>query len=262
MRPFPRRSLQVGLFGSVTALRAHPPSRGALFDTALAGPAAGGLASLATLASGLILTAAGPAPGALAGWPVLPVALLKSSSLVSALALGLCPDALQGVTAAVHPLVVGGLVGTVVNALQLLPIGRTDGGRSAHAEPQSRRVAPRGAQPLTAARATLDSSARPLRRLSQALLGPNGGPRALSAVTLLGLALCSAFSQADQLFVYGAFVALLQGRQEVACLDEVTPIGQFRAAAAFGVGSFVILALLPLPTLLDPFPSAFGGALG
>lgn len=181
--------------------------------------------------------------------------------------------------------------------------------------------------------------------MSQALLGPNGQPRVLSAVAVVGTALSALFSSADLLFFYGgrllplravpslpsaccrvcpcphgarclgrtapaaparaarvsalracrlrlvalraplrrpprlsrasparpvlappdrpgAFVALLQGRQEVACLDEVTPVGRARSLLAFAAGTFVILALFPLPALLDPYPSPFIAALG
>jgi hypothetical protein len=277
--------LQTGLFGTVTPLGSHPRTRAALFDVGFSGPAAGALASLATLAAGLTLSAAGPTPDEILSWPVIPVALLKSSSLVAALAIGIDPDAAQGVTATVHPLVLAGYVGVVVNALNLLPLGRTDGGRynckartgakgggggarRASGAARARSCAFRGMRltPLLPLRPfplrPLPPPLPPSVRVSQALLGPNSAPRALSALALLGLGVSSLFSEADIFFFYGLFAATLQGRQEVGCEDELTPVGQLRTVLSYVALVFVLGALLPLPGGLDPFPSPFLAALG
>lgn len=98
--------------------------------------------------------------------------------------------------------------------------------------------------------------------MSQALLGPNSAPRALSALALLGLGVSSLFSEADLFFFFGLFAATLQGRQEVGCADELTPVGQLRTVLCYVALVFVVGALLPLPAGLDPFPSPFQAALG
>lgn len=65
--------------------------------------------------------------------PVIPSSLLATSFLLGGLADAMLPGLSQEPAVAVHPLVVVGFVGAIVNALQLLPIGRLDGGRIASA---------------------------------------------------------------------------------------------------------------------------------
>jgi hypothetical protein len=157
--PVPLPSLQLGLFGCITRLLEFAPNRQALFEFAIAGPLAAGTLSLviyivglalsvdlpipnvdlSSIAAGAPLADAAP-PSALAAtaaasdalMPIVPAALLQSSLLLGTIATSVLP-ALQSNAAAVelHPLAVIGFVGALVNALQLLPIGRLDGGRVA-----------------------------------------------------------------------------------------------------------------------------------
>lgn len=98
--------------------------------------------------------------------------------------------------------------------------------------------------------------------MSQALFGPSGGARLLSAGCLLALGLSSLAADSDIYFFFGLYAALVQGRPEVACRDELTPLSGARRTAAYAAAVFVLLALLPLPAALDPFPSPFSAALG
>jgi len=124
----------MGLSGAITPIKSPPPNNRALFDFSIAGPFAGLAVSLAMLFIGLQLTQQMSLDSNL---PVLPVDLARSSSLCGGMIqyfLGkyaLMPD--QGPSAFIelHPYAISGLIGCLVNALALLPLGHTDGGRIA-----------------------------------------------------------------------------------------------------------------------------------
>lgn len=151
-------SLQLGFFGAITRLLAFPKNRTALFDFAFAGPAAAGVVGFALYLVGIGLSvdlpippmasvtdaaaaaseaavaAAAVAPSGSADlMPVVPSALLQSSLLLGSIAEAALPALASSPAVAVHPLVVIGFTTCLVNALQLLPIGRLDGGRMAAA---------------------------------------------------------------------------------------------------------------------------------
>jgi len=125
-------SLVTGLAGSITPIKSPPPNNKALFDFSIAGPLAGLTVSLGLLFVGLQLTQQMSLDSNL---PVLPVDLARTSSLGGGMIqyfLGkysLFPD--QGPSAFVelHPFAISGLIGCLINALALLPLGHTDGGR-------------------------------------------------------------------------------------------------------------------------------------
>jgi Zn-dependent protease len=135
--PIALPSLQIRCFGTVTRFSSFVRSRKALFDIALAGPCVGLLASLAAFLHGLELTASGTAAD-LTGYPALPVSFFRASFLLHEAAnnyLGV--DARAAIDSAllvpVHPLVAIGAAGLLANALNMMPIGRLDGGRVAMA---------------------------------------------------------------------------------------------------------------------------------
>lgn len=67
-------------------------------------------------------------------FPVLPSSTFSSSALVGSLTALMIPDILSApdtASVSVHPLVVVGLTGLLVNALNFIPVGRLDGGRAA-----------------------------------------------------------------------------------------------------------------------------------
>lgn len=115
------------------------------------GPAVASGISLVVYLVGLVLSTgdfgAAADPGSI---PVLPTGLLKSSLLLGSLAQAFLPSVATQLTVQIHPLAVVGftgqcsraqscrpcmrlsfavLAGALLNALQLLPIGRLDGGR-------------------------------------------------------------------------------------------------------------------------------------
>jgi len=127
-------SLTMGLSGSITPIKSPPPNNKALFDFAIAGPLAGLTVSIGLLFVGLELTRQ---MGIDANLPVLPVDLARSSSLGGGMIqyfLGkytLLPGEGPGAYVGLHPFAISGWIGCTINALALLPLGHTDGGRVA-----------------------------------------------------------------------------------------------------------------------------------
>ena len=120
--PFFIPSLQIGSFGAITRFQSLLPNRKALFDIALAGPAAGGIVSLLMLMAGLFLSQEG-------SLFQLPAQFFQGSILVGGLARVILGRALQESMVDVHPLTIVGWLGLVVTALNLMPAGQLDGGR-------------------------------------------------------------------------------------------------------------------------------------
>jgi membrane-associated protease RseP (regulator of RpoE activity) len=120
--PFVIPTWQIGSFGSLTRFESLLPNRSVLFDIAFAGPAAGGLVSLALLVTGLVLSHPG------SEFQV-PAEFFQGSILVGFLARAVLGSALQQPLVDVHPLTIMGWLGLVITALNLMPAGQLDGGR-------------------------------------------------------------------------------------------------------------------------------------
>ncbi|WP_413167247.1 site-2 protease family protein [Capilliphycus salinus ALCB114379] len=120
--PFFIPTIQVGTFGAFNRFESILPNRTVLFDVALAGPAAGGLLSLAMLLVGLVLSH----PGSLFQ---VPTQFFQGSVLVGTLARAVLGSALQESIVDVHPLTIMGWLGLVITAINLMPAGQLDGGR-------------------------------------------------------------------------------------------------------------------------------------
>ncbi len=177
------------------------PNRKVLFDIALAGPAAGGIVSLLMLVTGLLLSG----PGSLFQ---LPNQFFQGSILVGSLARVVLGSALQSSLVSVHPLVIIGWLGLVINALNLMPAGQLDGGR-----------------------------------IVQAIYGRKTAGRATIA-TLILLALVSL---GNMIAMYWAIVIFfLQRDQERPSLNEVTEPDDARAALGLLALFLMITTLLPL----------------
>ncbi|MGI8499674.1 MAG: site-2 protease family protein [Hassallia sp.] len=120
--PFFLPAVQIGSFGAITRFESLIPNRKILFDIAIAGPAAGGIASLVTLIIGLLLSHQG-------SLFQLPNEFFQGSILVGSLARVILGSALQSSVVDIHPLVVIGWLGLVITAINLMPAGVLDGGR-------------------------------------------------------------------------------------------------------------------------------------
>ena len=124
--PFLIPAWQIGAFGSLTRFESLLPNRSVLFDIAVAGPAAGGIVSLAMLVGGLLLSHPGSAFQ-------VPSEFFQGSVLIGALARVTLGDVLQAPLVDIHPLTIMGWLGLVITALNLMPAGQLDGGRMVQA---------------------------------------------------------------------------------------------------------------------------------
>ena len=202
-------SLQIGTYGTITPLESYPRQRKDLFDVAVAGPLVGAAASIVALAAGLIATGSGE----IADWfPQVPSALFHASILVGSLAdLILPPGLREQATIAVHPLTVVGYTGLLINALNLMPIGRLDGGR-----------------------------------IVQALYGRVIAGRA-TAVTLLLQGFSSLLGNSPLLLFWGLICVFLQRESDYPCQNEVIEPDNGRTALGLGALFVMVLVLIPFP---------------
>ena len=233
---------QLGTFGAVTQLRSLAEDREALFDFAAAGPFAGGAVAAVLFLAGLAMSTGGgggDAASASADLIPVPAALLQGSLLLGGLtqavlgsgasaasassAAGLAAAAkAAGGAAVVHPLLVAGWAGLVTTALNLLPVGRLDGGRMVQAA--------FGRTPLAVT----------------------------SFFSYVGLAL--GFLGSALALPFGLYVLICQRDPENAPRDGVTEPSQGRqlaAAVAIGVALLVLLPAAP-----DVAGDALGGGGG
>ncbi len=120
--PFFLPTWQIGSFGAITRFESLIPTRNALFDVALAGPACGGIISFILLVIGLTLSHEG-------SLFQIPTQFFQGSILVGSLAKVILGEQLQNAIVNVHPLTVVGWLGLVITGLNLMPAGQLDGGR-------------------------------------------------------------------------------------------------------------------------------------
>lgn len=207
--PFFIPSLQIGTYGTITPLESYPRLRKDLFDVAVAGPLVGVVSSIAALVAGLVITGSGE----IADWfPQVPSALFHASILVGSIADSILPAGLrEQATVAVHPLTVVGYTGLLLNALNLMPIGRLDGGR-----------------------------------IIQALYGRVVAGRA-TAITLMLQGISSLFGNSPLLLFWGLVCVFLQRESDYPCRNEVIEPDNTRAAVGLGALLIMLLVLIPFP---------------
>lgn len=217
--PFFLPSLQIGSYGSVTPLADFPPSRKHLFDVAAAGPAVGFVLSFAAVVAGLLLTSSGE----VADWfPQVPSGLFRASLLLGSLAEAILPAGFRdAATVAVDPLVVVGYTGLLVNALNMLPIGRLDGGRVA------------------------------LAALGRQVSG------LVSWVSLIAASGAALLGDSPLLLYWSLLVVFFQREAELPCTDEVTPLDTPRQVGAVALLVLALLVLVPFPDSLTNVTGQF-----
>ena len=220
----------------LTCFLRSPRSRAALYDVAASGPYVALAASLAVFVVGLSLSAGLPPPpaatdaaaaaaaasgiptAALVGatpYPVVPSALLHSSLLLGSLADSVLPPLTpDSLAVQLHPAAVVGFTSALCNALQLLPVGRLDGGR-----------------------------------IAAAVLG-SGAASLTSSLFLLGLGLQSLFGGDDPaLLFFGLLIIFFQREPELPCADDLTGVDTPRQAAAAAALAIALLIVAPSPLL-------------
>jgi membrane-associated protease RseP (regulator of RpoE activity) len=201
--PFFLPTGQIGAFGAITRFESLVPDRSVLFDVAIAGPATGGLVSLVMLMIGLFLSHAG-------GGLDIPTQFFQGSLLVGSIAKVVLGATLQQVTISIHPLVIIGWLGLVINALNLMPAGQLDGGR-----------------------------------IVQSIYGRKTAQRS-SIVTLIILGFVAFFNPANLVILYWLIlVGFLQRALERPSLDEITEPNDTRAA--MGLIALFIMAAIVIP---------------
>lgn len=204
-------SMQVGTYGTITSLQSYPRRRSQLFDVAVAGPVVGAAISMVALIAGMVLTANGDA----ADWfPQIPGALFRGSILVGSLGKLLLPAAIrEQATLAVHPLLVVGYTGLLANALNLIPIGRLDGGR-----------------------------------IVQSLYGRTVAAR-VTGITFVLQGLATIFGNSSLLLYWSLICLILQREGDYPCQDEITEPSNTRFAAGLGALLLMLTVLTPFPEL-------------
>lgn len=214
--PVPLPSLQVGTFGSITPLRSFPLTRRALFDVAMSGPGVSLLVSFILIVSGLSITINAPS---LESYPVVPAGIMKSGFLIGSIVSVVAPKMMLvplSQPIPIHPMFLVGLSGLVTSAVNLLPIGRLDGGRA--------------------------STAAWGRRLASLF----------SFLSLLALAFYSFSGVSGIIMFWGALVVLTQRLPEIPAVDEVTRVGDFRVNSYIFLLALALLTLMPFPGGVGP----------
>jgi membrane-associated protease RseP (regulator of RpoE activity) len=201
--PFFLPTGQIGSFGSITRFESLLPDRSTLFDISIAGPATGGVVSLVMLVLGLLLSKAGSGLE-------LPSQFFQASILVGTLAKIVLGDAVHQSLISIHPLVIIGWLGLVINALNLMPAGQLDGGR-----------------------------------IVQAIYGRKTAQRT-TLVTLVILGFVAFFNPANLVILYWlVLVGFLQRALERPSLDEITEPNDARAA--LGLLALFLMAATVIP---------------
>lgn len=214
-------SIISGITGTITSFKTSPKNKSDLLLFSVAGPLTGMICSLLLEVYGLALTASADMES-LQSFPGLPLALLRQSSLGGGLidlVLGNgvlnVPSSLEGANMLastiipLHPFAISGFLSLMVNALALIPAGRTDGGR-----------------------------------ISMSLFGRSGS----QGLTLFSLAVLFVvgLSGSDLLFFYFGFVVLAQLELEIPLKNEIDEVGLAGVLLASMAGFLAILALVPM----------------
>jgi hypothetical protein len=206
----------IPLMGSKTELLSSPTNRNVLADFAMSGPLVGMLASLGCLITGLELTVTADA-GVSQYFPSLPVSLLSASTLggtmVDYFLEGGLFISLQDPSTMVplHPLAIAGYISLLINALSLLPLGSTDGGR-----------------------------------LSLAIFGRYGHVVVGSLVWISILIASCSLQRVEILFCAWLVNNVIQREMEVPCRDETEPVSPWRVLTALTLWSVTALLVIPL----------------
>jgi membrane-associated protease RseP (regulator of RpoE activity) len=201
--PFFLPTGQIGSFGSITRFESLVPNRSVLFDVSIAGPLASGVVSLLMLIIGLIISHPG-------GGLEIPSAFFQGSLFVGSFAKLILGATLQQTTLSIHPLVVIGWLGLVINALNLMPAGQLDGGR-----------------------------------IVQSIYGRKTAQRS-TLVTLVILGFVAFFNPANLVILYWLIlVGFLQRALERPSLDEITEPNDTRAI--LGLVALFLMAAIVIP---------------
>ena len=210
-------SLITGISSTVTTFKSPPKNKNVMFDISIAGPLTGLIASVIALYVGASLTLSSD-PALL---PALPLQILRQSTLgggVIEAVLG--ADLLSiprgaentaqvaGIMIPLHPVAVAGFISLIVNALALIPVGTTDGGR-----------------------------------VAVTLLGRSA--KQVVANFFLAALCLAGFAGSDLFLFYFGFVLAFQKGNEIPSRNEVDALTFDRVLLATAGGVLVLLTLIP-----------------
>lgn len=204
----------VGITGTITSFKTSPKNRQEMLDIAITGPLVAIILSIIAMYAGLQLTL-NTDPTTYANLPKLPISFLYQSSLGAAIIESVYGSGILNVpdvntaTMNLHPLVISGYTSLLVNALQLMPFGRTDGGR-----------------------------------ISLALFGRTG-KQLVDFIGLTGLFFLGLFAS-DAFLFYVSFLLFLQGEPEIPCRNEVDEVDFSRVILSIVAGFVVLLTVIPM----------------
>jgi len=211
-------SINLPFLGCSTSLTTSPKNLRQLFDFALAGPCLGFISSFVILFLGLKLTLAADAQ-TYENFPSLKLSFLQMSALGKSFMESILGQEVflnsfnssEDFDVQLHPFAIAGYTSLFINALNLLPLGNSDGGR-----------------------------------MSQAIFGRNGHTL-VQFLVYLGLLSSVIFNShnSDIFLSYGLFCLLVQGEFEICCRNEVDSIDFFRILATISTWVVVILTLTP-----------------
>jgi membrane-associated protease RseP (regulator of RpoE activity) len=183
----------------------------------------GVVTSITLFLVGLTLSQQGLDSQTIPEWfPQVPSLLFRASMLVGSLAKLVAPHLdLSHSTIAVHPLAVVGYTGLLINALNLLPIGRLDGGR-----------------------------------IVQCIFGRSTASR-VGGITLLLQGLGAVLGNSPLLLFWGIFVILFQRELDLPCEDELTEPDNKRSALGLVLLFIMLFTLIPFPDALGNFTGQY-----
>ena len=190
----------LGTFGAFIKMKSPVPDKRTLLDIGVAGPLAGFVVALPALITGLFLSRITPSTQA-EGLALGDSLLLK---LLSFLIKGSIP---ANYDLLLHPVAFAGWIGTLVTALNLLPLGQLDGGHVAYA-----------------------------------LLGKR--QHWLARVIFLGLMILGFFWQG---WLFWALLILIMGMRHPAPLDDWTPLDGRRKALGLLTFLILVVCFIPVP---------------
>jgi membrane-associated protease RseP (regulator of RpoE activity) len=203
--------------GFRTDIKSSPPNSTSLFDFSFLGPFFGIISSLLFLVYGLQATISA-GPEVVQFFPALTVAQLKMSTLGGGIVDyflggdGVITSQNPSSAILMHPFAVGGFVGLLIQSLEMLPLGSTDGGR-----------------------------------ISQALFGRSNHVL-VGGWTWFALLLSTIFLDSGTDYIVGAWIInnVAQNDMEVPCREEVSRVDILRGFAAVSLWMVAILALVPM----------------
>lgn len=199
-------------------IKTPPKNLESLFDFGFFGPAIGIIVSMGFLLFGLQLTTTMD-PEAAKYLPSLPVAFVKLSSLggtivdqVVGSGTGMLLNQDPNAQIPLHPFAIAGFTSLMINALDLIPIGSSDGAR-----------------------------------VMQSILG-RVGQTVVSGFAYIALLFALIFidDQKDIFLSFGIISTLTQRDLEVPCQNEIDKVGLSRSTAALGAFFLAALILIPL----------------